>query len=306
VKTRAVQGYEQQQQQQQQQQRGGLASSTHADTTYAEFCAAGGSDSETRLSHHGQHQQQQQQQQGVATGDADVGVDVSARELARTSSPFGVQDQEDDNLGAAAAAQGADQGRPAAAAAGSLREPQVSASAPNKLQPVVSLDVASAPAPNRAATEPARLVGPPAAAATAAKGMRQPGEQAAHLAELAGQDAWSAAAAGQAGAAAKASQGMGVSIGREVYAASPEPSPLTEATISSTGAEAGWTERADSASPAAVADAAPSPSHRSDFGGKWEAAPAVGGKSGGRAAKQEKGSFWGRLFQCCAAPSVKE
>jgi hypothetical protein len=263
--------------------------------------------------------------------------DAQAGGLGRTSSPFGVQDASDDDLGAAAAAAGhtsPSQGATSAAAAAGLSTPQGSTSVPSKLQPVVSLDADSAPAPNRAATEPARLAGP--SRLSKVSDGNQPGtagpssiefspldvqQQQQQGTSLSSNAAPTGAAVGPAGsvsaslAAAGSHAGAGrigqpgaaapvgvAAVSTELEPCSAEPSPGTVFTISSTGAEAGWMARAGSVSPAADADVSEEMSVGAGVGGK---AGVTGGKSGSKGGKRsQKG--WGRLFTCCAAPGVKE
>lgn len=88
----------------------------------------------------------------------------------------------------------------------------------------------------------------------------------------------------------------------------PEPSPFSEVTISSTGAEAGWAARAESATPAADADGTDSTAAAAAevpaFVGRQLGSE---GQKGGAAAGQgRKVLLWGRVCLCCAAPAVKE
>jgi hypothetical protein len=91
-------------------------------------------------------------------------------------------------------------------------------------------------------------------------------------------------------------------LSSELEPCSAEPSPYTAYTISSTGAEAGWMARAGSVSPAADADVSEELSVGAGLGGNTEA---MGGKAGGEGGKGGRNG-WGRVFQCCAAPAVKE
>ena len=101
------------------------------------------------------------------------------------------------------------------------------------------------------------------------------------------------------------------SNGGEVRAATPGPdTSRTDYTISSTGAEAGWASRSSSATPAAQADTE-TEAVGSAVGGGCVVVGRVGDKGDRVVGGKEQGSagkvsVWGRVFRCCAAPSVRE
>jgi len=188
-----------------------------------------------------------------------------------------------------------------AATLGGLRSPQVSTDAPPKLQPVVSLDAEAAPSPNRAATEPDRVSG-----------------------SLSGMPSGPLVAAGS-GRAMEPSVESKVSKEGQAQAVRPELvtvsscnaeaasinySPVTQPSVSSTGAEAGWVRgdaAADAESPAGLAAVGVRGAAMSSSSSQVSVRRAEAREGKPKQGKQgQQKSFWGKLFQCCAAPDVRE